>query len=314
MKGGRTRMEVVRHVEFACLLEVGAPKPGNVNRFADFSDATLEDFLVSAVAVGETFRRIRRWSVGTLVLRGVTATRRLTGTNTNLGMLLLLAPLAMGALASPRGKLRQGVQEVLRGTDAEDARQVYEAIRLASPGGLGNASAYDVTDETAPPPPLLAAMKVAAERDSVAREYVRDFEYTFGLVLPALRGHLAAGADLSDAVVRTFLQVLAAVPDTLIARKAGDEEARRISRLAAELFAAAPSAAVSPLERPFLREFDALLRSGGNRTNPGTTADLIAAGLFCLLSENPGGRDETVLRFRRRASGEELRQIQGISE
>jgi triphosphoribosyl-dephospho-CoA synthase len=310
MKDGRTRREVVRHVELACLLEVGAPKPGNVNRFADFRDATLEDFLVSAVAVGEAFRQTRRWSVGTLVLRGVTTTRRLTGTNTNLGMLLLLVPLAMGALVSPRGKLRQGVREVLRGMDAEDSRQVYEAIRRASPGGLGSASAHDVTDETAPPPPLLAAMKVAAERDSVAREYVRDFECTFGLVLPALRGYLAAGADLTDAVVRTFLQVLAAVPDTLIARKAGDEEARRISRLAAELLAAAPSAAASPLDRPFLREFDSLLRFGGNRTNPGTTADLVAAGLFCLLSENPGGRDETVLRFRRSAAGEAFRQVQ----
>ncbi|WP_300524518.1 triphosphoribosyl-dephospho-CoA synthase [Aminiphilus sp.] len=307
MKDGRTRREVVRHVELACLLEVGAPKPGNVNRFADFHDAALEDFLVSAVAVGETFRRTRRWSVGTLVLRGVAATRRLTGTNTNLGMLLLLVPLAMGALVAPRGTLRQGVREVLRGTSAEDARQVYEAIRLASPGGLGSAPTHDVTDKTADPPLLSEAMEAAAERDSVAREYSRDFECTFGLVLPALRGHLAAGADLSDAVVRTFLQVLAVVPDTLIARKAGDEEARRISRLAAELFAAAPSAAASPLERPFLREFDALLRSGGNRTNPGTTADLVAAGLFCLLSENPGGRDETVLRFRRSAAGEKFR-------
>ncbi len=310
MKDGRTRREVVRHVELACLLEVGAPKPGNVNRFADFRDATLEDFLVSAVAVGETFRRTRRWSVGMLVLRGVTATRRLTGTNTNLGMLLLLAPLAMGALVSPRGALRQGVRDVLRGTDAKDARQVYEAIRRASPGGLGSAPAHDVTDKTTDPPSLSEAMEAAAERDFVAREYARDFECTFGLVLPALRGHLAAGADLSDAVVRSFLQVLAVVPDTLIARKAGDETARRISRLAAELFAAAPSAAVSPLERPFLREFDALLRSGGNRTNPGTTADLIAAGLFCLLSENPGGRDETVLRFRRSASGKEFLQVQ----
>jgi triphosphoribosyl-dephospho-CoA synthase len=291
----RTRAEAARWAELACLLEVAAPKPGNVNRRHDFADATLPDFLASATALGEALRGRGPLRLGKGVLRAVRGTRRLTGTNTNLGMALLLVPLALGAVRSPRGALREGVRSALDGADAEDARLVYEAIRLAAPGGLGRAERHDLSGEA--PPSLREAMAEAASRDSVAREYVSGFERTFGLVLPALRRGLTGGLDLSGAILRAFLEVLAAVPDTLIARKAGPEAAEEVSGAARAL--RDRSAPEGPIDPEGLATLDARLRSRGNLLNPGTTADLTAAGLFALLAEAPPGSEGAILRANR---------------
>jgi triphosphoribosyl-dephospho-CoA synthase len=227
-------------------------------------------------------------------------------------MILLLVPLAMGAVRSPRGELREGVRRVLAETDGEDSRLAYEAIRLAAPGGLGRAERHDLAGEA--PPALSEAMAEAASRDSVAREYVSDFDLTFGLVLPSLIRGLDGGLSLSEATVRAFLETLAEVPDTLIARKVGAETAEEVSRFARVLSggsastlsgtgverSSVPSGAcpafggggkqepIFPgprIDSEGLEIFDAKLRSRGNRLNPGTTADLVAAGLFALLAE-----------------------------
>ncbi len=299
---GRSRARIVRWVELASLWEACAPKPGNVNRRFDFHDATLPDFLSSAVVTAESLRGTRRWSVGSLVHRAVRARVAVVGSNTNLGILLLLAPLAMAASSGPRGTLRARTAETLRSMDGEDARLVYEAIRLAAPGGLGRVDRDDVAEEA--PPSLLDAMKEAALRDSVAREYGTDFALTFDLVVPELHKGLEAGLGLADAVVRAYLVVLASVPDTLISRKEGIERARDVSRRAAELLETASKGlfiAPSGLER-----FDGELRAFGNRLNPGTTADLTTAGLFVLLAEGPWSEAELLARWKEASAGPRL--------
>lgn len=299
---GRSRARIVRWVELASLWEACAPKPGNVNRRFDFHDATLPDFLSSAVVAAESLRGTRRWSVGSLVHRAVRARAAVVGSNTNLGILLLLAPLAMAASSGPRGTLRARTAETLRSMDREDARLVYEAIRLAAPGGLGRVDRDDVAEEA--PPSLLDAMKEAALRDSVAREYGTDFALTFDLVVPELHKGLEAGLGLADAVVRAYLVVLASVPDTLISRKEGIERARDVSRRAAELLETASKGlfiAPSGLER-----FDGELRAFGNRLNPGTTADLTTAGLFVLLAEGPWSEAELLARWKEASAGPRL--------
>ncbi len=299
---GRSRARIARWVELASLWEACAPKPGNVNRRFDFHDATLPDFLSSAVVAAESLRGTRRWSVGSLVHRAVRARAAVVGSNTNLGILLLLAPLAMAASSGPRGTLRARTAETLRSMDGEDARLVYEAIRLAAPGGLGRVDRDDVAEEA--PPSLLDAMKEAASRDSVAREYGTDFALTFDLVVPELHKGLEAGLGLADAVVRAYLVVLASVPDTLISRKEGIERARDVSRRAAELLETASKRlfiAPSGLER-----FDGELRAFGNRLNPGTTADLTTAGLFVLLAEGPWSEAELLARWKDASAGPRL--------
>lgn len=179
-----------------------------------------------------------------------------------------------------------GVQRVLQATTVDDARDVYAAIRLAQPGGLGSADAQDVAGE--PTVTLLDAMRLAAERDGVAREYATGFETTFGVGAPALHDARCAGLPWNDAIVETFLRLLAAAPDTHIVRRGGAESAQDVSRRARAVLDA--GGVRSTHGRRALDQMDAALRDPRNTANPGTTADLTAAAIFVelLTTKMPG--------------------------
>ena len=261
----------------ACLLEATAPKVGNVHRGADFENLTFADFVVSAVAIGPAMENAKTNGVGVAVLEAIKATRQLVDTNTNLGMVLLIAPLA----AVPRDEpLIGGVGKVLRGLTPADSVLVYEAIRLAQPGGMGKVEEMDVAAEA--PINLLSAMAAAAERDLIAHQYVTNFDLVLGKVAPWL-SEAASRWSLTDAIIHTHLRLLAEYPDSLIARKCGLETAREVST-----YAAAVLSSGSPGDDAYheaAADLDFFLRSDGHRRNPGTTADLIAAGLFALLRD-----------------------------
>jgi triphosphoribosyl-dephospho-CoA synthase len=286
--------------QLACLLEVIAPKPGNVSPGRHFPDARFEDFLASAAAIGPCLVDPER-PLGATVRLAVDASRSWTRSNTNLGIVLLLTPLAKAAasiaardgrdapagagslIPSPvvveRQALRGALQLVLDSTTIEDARDVYSAIRRAAPGGLGRADAQDVTDE--PTVSLLEAMRLAAERDGIAREYVTTYEVTFEESAPALDGAREAGLSWNDAIVETFLTLLARRADTHIARRAGSRVAEDVSRWAR---AALDSGGVRTARgQRTIEEMDRALRGPENLANPGTTADLTAAAIFVVL-------------------------------
>ncbi len=264
--------------QIACVMEVTARKPGNVHRGSDFGDSHFLDFLVSAAAIAGPLDRARRTGVGRTVREAVEATRGVVGTNTNLGMVLLLAPLA----AVPEGQsLRGGVAAVLAATTIDDARDVYHAIRQARPGGLGTVTEQDVAGE--PTVSLRQAMQLAADRDLVARQYANDYREVFAEALPALQSSLTAGRPLETAIVAAYLAVLANHPDTLVARKQGWDMAQVVSERAADVLAAGwPDRAAG---QALCAEFDAWLREDGHARNPGATADLIAAVLFAALRD-----------------------------
>ena len=277
-----TADEVVQAAQIACLIEVSANKPGNVSRLYDFRDMRMEDFLLSAVAIGPAIRLAGRSSVGETILRAIRDTRRLVRANTNLGMVLLIAPLARAAMTPGPGTLRRRVGNVLAGLTEEDARLVYRAIRLASPGGLGRVGQGDISAE--PDMTLRQAMALAADRDAVAREYVTDYAITFQQTLPILRDCLRACPSITDAVAQTALTLLAQVPDTLIIRKLGWNAASEVSRRARKVLDR--GGVLTEEGRTALADFDASLRDTTNKLNPGTTADLVTAALFVLLLEN----------------------------
>lgn len=264
---------------WACLLEVSIPKPGNVHRGADFDDLSFHDFAAAAVAIGPVMDRAALGAgVGRSVFDSIAATQRVAATNVNLGIALLLAPLA----AVPRDTaLEAGIHDVLAELSAEDASLVYEAIRLANPGGLGKVDDGDIRGPA--PDDLLAAMRSAAGRDAIARQYATGFGDVFGLVVPELLRNLAEGRPLGDAVIRTHLRTMELLPDTLISRKCGPETAAEAALYAGQVLAAREGEDGDYLEA--LSDFDFWLRSDGRRRNPGATADLIAAGLFVLLRE-----------------------------
>jgi triphosphoribosyl-dephospho-CoA synthase len=275
-----TPAEVAAAGQLACLLEVSAAKPGNVSPERHFHDTRYEDFLASAVAIGPALSAAGQQPLGTTIRRAVEDTLRWTSSNTNLGIVLLLAPLARAALGDG-GTLRERLGRVLSQTTVADAAEVYAAIRRARPGGLGEAAAEDVA--VAPTVTLREAMALAAERDSIAREYVTDYALTFETGVPAVLAARANGLAWTDAAVETYLSLLEAAMDTHIARKLGSSEAASVSRRAAAVRAAGGTQ--SEAGRKALAALDAELRDPRNRRNPGTTADLTCAALFVVILE-----------------------------
>ena len=266
-----------RAAQWACVLEATAPKPGNVHRGADFEDMSYLDMVLAASLIGEQMQQAAEGrSIGQAVLGAIEAIRRHIGRNTHLGTVLLLAPLAR----LPQDRLHsEGVGQELQQMDAEDAAAVYQALRRAGAGGLGRAPQYDIRQS--PPENLLEAMRAAAERDRVARQYATAFADVFDVVVPQLEENLRRDWGVSPAIVHTYLQLLARWPDSLIQRKCGPEVAQNVSALAQRIVEQFTPG--SPEYYFQVAELDFYLRSDGHQRNPGTTADLVAAGLFVLL-------------------------------
>jgi triphosphoribosyl-dephospho-CoA synthase len=275
----RTADAVAGAAQLACVLEASAEKPGNITPSHDFHDTSYEDMLRSAIAVGPELARAGERGVGETVLAVVQASRRVARANTNLGIALLLAPLAKAALSA--GPLRAGLGATLRALDVADARAAYAAIGLAGASGLHERVEHDVRSE--PTVGLREAMASAAERDSIASEYVTDYALTFETGIPALVAALGDGLAVREAIVELHLRLLGDAPDTLIARKRGAEAAARVSAGARTVLAA--GGVRSAAGRQALHSFDASLREPGNALNPGTTADLVTATLFVALVE-----------------------------
>jgi triphosphoribosyl-dephospho-CoA synthase len=273
-----TQLSVGQCATLACLLEATAPKVGNVHRGADFPDLTFTDFVAAGVALGPAMDSAEKTGVGRAVLSAIEATQGVVATNVNLGIALLIAPLA----AVPRGQtLAAGIPQVLQQLQPEDCRLVYEAIRIAHPGGLGKVDEMDVADE--PPTDLLAAMAAAADRDLVAQQYTTDFRLVLDDVLPRILVGRENGWSLTTSILHAHLELLANHSDSLIVRKCGAETAKKVTSMAKMVVDAGPPD--SENYHAAMSDFDFWLRSDGNRRNPGTTADLIAAALFAGLRD-----------------------------
>lgn len=273
----QTSLSIGQCATLACLLEAAAPKVGNVHRGADFDDLTFTDFAVSAVAIAAAMQTAESTGVGRAVLDAITATRTVVTTNTNLGMVLLLAPLA--AVPQSMRLSSEAVDGVLQNLTPTDCRLVYEAIRCARPGGLGQVESMDVANEA--PADLLVAMQAAASRDLVAEQFVTGFRQVLNDLLPAIVAARERGWSLTDAIVHTHLTAIAQSGDSLINRKCGPAIAEKAKTIANQVLTAG-----EPGDENYfaaLADFDFWLRSDGNRRNPGTTADLIAAALFAGL-------------------------------
>ena len=257
----------------ACAAELDALKPGNVHRYADGHGMTVGDFLRSADAAAGPLCRAGA-ALGARALGAVQATRAAVEQNTNLGIVLLCAPLAHAAERG--GDLRAGVEAAIAASTLDDAEKVFEAIRLAAPGGLGSAPRHDVSAPAAVRLPV--AMAEAEARDSIARQWTTGFADVFEAGIPALDAGLARWGSEGWAATATYLGFLARLPDSHVARKHGAATAEAVRREGEAALARLDAAADPETLVPELLELDADLKRRG--LNPGTSADLTVAALF----------------------------------
>lgn len=265
------------NIRLACLLEASARKVGNVHPAASFETLTYQDFVRSAHAAAPALANAVRDGVGCAILQAVRATRAVSHHNTNLGIILLLAPLAAAAShGDPRGQ----VARVLKTLTIDDSIAVFEAIRVAQPRGLGGAPQEDVA--SVPTKSLVEIMSLAAERDSIAAQYSTDFRLVLDQGVPVIGSYGPRFAtDWERAILELQLRLMAMQPDTDIARKCGLatalESAQHASRLLGNDWWETAAG------RSRLADFDRWLRADGSQRNPGTTADLVTASLFVAL-------------------------------
>jgi triphosphoribosyl-dephospho-CoA synthase len=270
----------------ACELELQAFKPGNVSVHSEGHGMTVEDFRRSAAASAPLLCD-ETLSLGEKVFYAVDATWNAVGCNTNLGIVLLAAPLIRAFETQTADEtLWDALEKVLAGTTVNDTEWVYRAIRRAQPGGLGDAPEQDVRD--APQVTLLEAMSLAQHRDRIAFQYTNSYVDILNLAIPRYYAALSQWGNEEWATVRVFAGLLASLPDSHVERKFGPRYSRMIALRMAEIEAALSGAETPQATMELLRAVDAEFKACG--INPGTTADLTVA---CLLAVQLGtGRDQ----------------------
>jgi triphosphoribosyl-dephospho-CoA synthase len=255
----------------ACRAELEALKPGNVHVHGGGHGMSVDDFEASAAAAAPHIAK-RGAGVGSRILGAVEATWEAVGQNTNLGIILLAAPLAASAERADGGGLRPALQTVLASLSQEDAALCFRAIALANPGGLGTVREHDVRERAEIS--LLEAMRLAAGRDRIAHQYVSGYADIFEVGIPATQD--AAGS--AEAAAQAYWRFLTTIPDSHIARKFGKAKAKAVLRLAQEIGRTLDKTADGRARTLILLKLDARLKA--ERLNPGTSADLTVATLF----------------------------------
>ena len=266
----------------ACEIELQAFKPGNVSVYADGHDMTVDDFRVSAKVSAVPLCN-SDYTLGEKIFYAVKATREAVSCNTNLGIILLCAPLIQAIYnKQPAFTLRQALSEVLTNTTVQDAEWVFKAIMLASPGGLGSSDEQDVTEK--PSVNLTEAMRLASVKDRIALQYITDYEDIFDFAVLVYYNGLKRFGIEKWATVFVYASLLSQYPDSHIERKYGSQYTEfistRMSLLSNQL-----SEIVNP-EDSLLLLFSIDKAFKAKALNPGTMADITVATVLAVLLED----------------------------
>ena len=265
----------------ACICDVQAFKPGNVSVYNEGHDMTVEDFVlsteVSAWAISNT-----NYSLGEKIYYAVKATRDAVGCNTNLGIILLCAPLCQAAYQQQAGQtLRESLKQVLEKTTIEDANWSFKAITLASPGGLGESKQQDVN--AVAKISLVQAMEIASKKDRIARQYTTNYKDVFDFAVLRYNTAFVKFDDQAWAASAVFTGLLSKFPDSHIERKYGDKYSGWVRKQIITVDDALLNTSEPELLIPMLHEVDRKFKAKG--INPGTTADLTVATVLVILME-----------------------------
>ncbi|MGZ7116167.1 MAG: triphosphoribosyl-dephospho-CoA synthase [Methanobacterium sp.] len=290
--------------QIASVLEVsGHPKPGNVHRTQDFDDMIYEDFLISGIVIGDLMKKaaergkkykddfsLHKIRLGEIIKESVLETDRWIGNNTNLGIIILLAPLSAAAgMSSDIHELRRNTERIMKATTSKDAVNLYDAINAADAGGMGEQEELDVADTEARGKiikediSMFKVLEMSAKWDLLSKELTTGMPITFETGFPTFK-EIKATYGLNKATVQTFLTILAQYPDTLISRKYGIDTARIISADADSILQ--NGGILNSQGELLIRQFDTQLLK--NKFNPGTTADITAASIMVAYLDEFG--------------------------
>jgi triphosphoribosyl-dephospho-CoA synthase len=267
--------------KIACLAEIEALKPGNVHIFADGHGMQVQDFMQSAEASSAIIAQAEL-ALGERIYRSVEATWQAVNCNTNLGIILLCAPIIQAALLPATTHLRNRLTQVLNTTTQQDAEWVFKAIQMANPAGLGTVKTHDVNN--AANCTLLKAMQASAEKDFIGQQYANGFMQVFEQGLPIFEAALLRWQRPAWATSALYLYWLSHYPDSHIARKYGAAMANQVQAEAVIHFDALHSSENPKQYLPQLLAFDQSLKS--RVINPGTSADMTVATLLIYHCDN----------------------------
>ncbi|MDD2833178.1 MAG: triphosphoribosyl-dephospho-CoA synthase [Methylotenera sp.] len=260
----------------ACMAELQAVKPGNVHVFADGHGMTVHDFIKSADVTANVIA-IPDYTVGERVFYAVQATQNAVGQNTNLGLLLLCAPLAHAVLIPDEAQDFSGaLAQTLSQLSNRDATLVAQSISMANPAGLGDSSAHDVHDDVTIN--LLEMMRYAQQKDRIAWQYANQFSDVLEFGLTKYQEAMFKWDNQAWATTAIYLAFLTQHPDTHVLRKHGALVAQQLMDEALDFEADYWLFENPKLIQKRLLDWDRSLKQRG--INPGTSADLVVATLF----------------------------------
>ncbi len=275
---------IARCAVLAMVLEVsGTPKPGNIDREHDYVGTKYEDFLAAAIGVFPILEKgCNEGRIGQLILEASEeCVHWQRGGNTHFGAYILLFPLIKAASAGHLSDLRSNVINIVKDTTVEDAVDFYRAfsmveVRIKSSGDLNaKEKSLDVSDQSSfehirsQGLTLFDIMSISAKNDMVAQEWVDGFSRSFKAAEKILKKRQSS--TMNDATVLTFIELLAEEPDTFVVKKYDMNKAVYVQGLALDVLE----------HRMTLNELSNRLYV--EKINPGSTADLIIAGIFIAL-------------------------------
>lgn len=267
---------VARAVWSACVADVRLLGPGKAPVRRTDKHVSNADYQASAQAAGPALSGYHR-RVGDRVLAAVQATRCAVNKDTNLGILLLAAPLVHALLVDVDGiTLRERLTHVLANLDCEDANLVWRAVCLADPEGAPEhpmSLACHAAGLT-----LRQVMEAQAVNNRIAYQYAHDYTDIFAFSLPRLRQARARWQRSEWPLAMVYLGLMARFPDSDVVRSHGMDTAmtlcERVGPLSETLWNSPHPAA----HRTALYAFYAELERANIR--PRTSADLAVATLL----------------------------------
>lgn len=302
--------DLVRCVTLSSLLELsGWPKPGNVHRTNNFEDTRFEHFLAGITAIQPNFRELcekvydsinsntqifSKIELGLFYKKSAKEmVRWQSGGNVLLGHILVLAPLVSAAticMKTNKVKIEEFemvLKKIILDTTVEDTLNLYDAIKICNPGGIGRIEKYDIYGDTAyneirqDKVTLKKIFELSKDYDLISNEYYSGFSIILREGLPFFIETYKNSQDINIATVNTYLKMLSNHLDTLIIRKSNKEEAKKVSKTATSIMSFGGISTKKGLQ--LTNKFDKNLRKQNGKLNPGTIADLVAGVIFCAL-------------------------------